>query len=308
VVAEVFLGTRLQRELQTRDALLSRPVAPFPYNFSITMPASLHHIVAATRRRLTETRPTADLRELERRAAEHVPRDFRRALKEKSSHSVPIIAELKKASPSRGLIRSDFNPERLAHELEGAGAAALSILTDEEFFQGSLRNLQVASRATKLPCLRKDFIVDEFQLLEARAYSADAVLLIVAALSQAELAKLVAGAAECSLEVLCEVHDSEELKRALDAGCDLIGVNNRDLRTFKVDLQTAFRLAELIPENAVRVAESGIQTAEDIARLQAIGYDTFLIGESLMKATSPGDALRALMRRALSTQASVPAR
>ena len=272
------------------------------------MPASLDQIVAATRRRLAETRLAADLRELERRAAEHIPRGFRRALEEKSRESVAIIAELKKASPSRGLIRSNFNPEQLARDLEGAGAAALSILTDEGFFQGSLPNLQVASRATKLPCLRKDFIVDEFQLLEARAYSADAVLLIVAALSQAELAKLVAGAAECSLEVLCEVHDSEELKRALDAGCDLIGVNNRDLRTFKVDLQTAFRLAELIPENAVRVAESGIQTAEDIARLQAIGYDAFLIGESLMKATSPGDALRALMRRALSTQASVPAR
>jgi len=272
------------------------------------MPTSLDQIVAATRRRLAETRLAADLRELERRAAEHVPRGFRRALEEKSRESVAIIAELKKASPSRGLIRSNFNPEQLARDLEGAGAAALSILTDEGFFQGSLPNLQVASRATKLPCLRKDFIVDEFQLLEARAYSADAVLLIVAALSQAELAKLVAGAAECSLEVLCEVHDSEELKRALDAGCDLIGVNNRDLRTFKVDLQTAFRLAELIPENAVRVAESGIQTAEDIARLQAIGYDAFLIGESLMKATSPGDALRALMRQgqALSNQHSVP--
>jgi len=270
------------------------------------MPASLDQIVAATRRKLTETRPTADLRELERRAPEHVPRGFRRTLKEKSRHSVPIIAELKKASPSRGLIRSDFNPEQLARELEDAGAAALSILTDEEFFQGSLRNLQVASRATKLPCLRKDFIVDEFQLLEARAYSADAVLLIVAALSQAELAKLVAGAAECSLEVLCEVHDSEELKRALDAGCDLIGVNNRDLRTFKVDLQTAFRLAELIPEDATCVAESGIQTAGDIARLRAMGYDAFLIGESLMKAASPGDALRALIGQALSNQHSVP--
>ncbi len=257
------------------------------------MPAGLYQIVAATRRRLAETRPTADSRELKRRAAEHVPRGFRRALEEKSRDSVHIIAELKKASPSRGLIRSDFNPEQLARELEDAGAAALSILTDEGFFQGSLRNLQVASRATKLPCLRKDFIVDEFQLLEARAYSADAVLLIVAALSQAELTKLVARAAEYRLEVLCE---------------DLIGVNNRDLRTFKVDLQTAFRLAELIPENAVRVAESGIQTAEDIARLQAIGYDAFLIGESLMKATSPGDALRALVGRALSTQASVPAR
>src|SRR5438445_34055 len=255
------------------------------------MPTSLDQIVAATRRRLAEIRPTADLRELERRAAEHVPRGFRRVLEEKIPDFVPIIAELKKASPSRGLIRPDFNPERLAHELEGGGATALSILTDDEFFQGSLRNLQVASRATKLPCLRKDFIVDEFQLLEARAYSADAVLLIVAALSQAELTKLVARAAEYRLEVLCEVHDSEELKRALDAGCDLIGVNNRDLRTFKVDLQTAFGLAELIQENAVRVAEVGIWTGEVIARFQAFGIDGFLLGDALLKATSPGDAL-----------------
>jgi indole-3-glycerol phosphate synthase len=270
------------------------------------MPASLDQIVAATRRRLAETPPMADLRTLERRAAEHVPRGFRRALEENSRHSVPIIAELKKASPSRGLIRSDFNPEELARELESAGAAALSILTDEEFFQGSLRNLQVASHATKLPCLRKDFIVDEFQLLEARAYSADAVLLIAAALSQTESTKLLAEAAEYGLDVLCEVHDAEELKRALDAGCNLIGVNNRDLRTFKVDLQTAFRLAEIIPEDAVSVAESGIQTAEDIARLRAIGYDAFLIGESLMKAASPGDALRALIEQALSNQHSVP--
>src|SRR5437660_877406 len=263
-------------------------------------------ILARAGRGGAETRPPAESRELKRGAAEHVPRGFGRALEEKSRDSVHIIAELKKASPSRGLIRSDFNPERLARELEDAGAAALSILTDDEFFQGSLRNLQVASRATKLPCLRKDFIVDEFQLLEARAYSADAVLLIVAALSQAELTKLVARAAEYRLDVLCEVHDVEELRRAVDVGCNLIGVNNRDLRTFKVDLQTAFRLAELIPENAVRVAESGIQTAEDIARLQAIGYDTFLIGESLMKAASPGDALRALIGQALSNQHSVP--
>ena len=147
MVAEVLPGTpTLSAKLQTRDALLSRPVAPFPYNFSITMPASLDQIVAATRRRLAETRPTADLRTLERRAAERVPRGFRRALEENSRHSVPIIAELKKASPSRGLIRSDFSPEELARELESAGAAALSILTDEEFFQGSLRNLGCLAR------------------------------------------------------------------------------------------------------------------------------------------------------------------
>ncbi|HEV2730919.1 MAG TPA: indole-3-glycerol phosphate synthase TrpC [Terriglobales bacterium] len=270
------------------------------------MPVSLDQIVAATRRRVAERQRTTDLRELERRAAEHVPRGFRTALQEKSRDSVAVIAELKKASPSRDLIRADFDVERLAGELETAGAAALSVLTDEEFFQGSLQNLQVASRATKLPCLRKDFIVDEFQLLEARAYCADAVLLIVAALSQPELTGLVARAAGYSLNVLCEVHDSEQLQRALDAGCDLIGVNNRDLRTFKVDLETAFRLAELIPGNVVRVAESGIQTGGDISRLRAAGYEAFLIGESLMRAASPGEALRALIAQGSARPISVP--
>src|SRR6202035_2674931 len=153
---------------------------------------------------------------------------------------VAVIAELKKASPSRGLIRRDFDPAKLAQELEKAGAAALSVLTDEEFFQGSLENLRIASTETRLPCLRKDFIVDEFQLLEARANCADAVLLIVAALSQQELGKLARKAGDHELDVLCEVHDEDELSRALDAGCSLIGVNSRDLRTFKVDLGTAF--------------------------------------------------------------------
>jgi len=270
------------------------------------MPVSLDQIVAATRRRVAEEQRTTDLRELERRAAEHVPRGFRTALQEKSRDSVAVIAELKKASPSRGLIRADFHVERLARELECAGATALSVLTDEELFQGSLQNLRVASRATKLPCLRKDFIIDEFQFLEARAYCADAVLLIVAALSQPELTALVARAAGCSLNVLCEVHDSEELQRAVDAGCDLIGVNNRDLRTFKVDLETAFRLAELIPGNVVRVAESGIQTGGDISRLRAAGYEAFLIGESLMRAASPGEALRTLIAQASARPISVP--
>src|SRR6184192_386930 len=157
-----------------------------PYNRHIVMPASIDQIVAATRQRVAELKSSASLAEVERRARNHVPRGFRRALETKAQVGIAVIAELKKASPSRGLIRADFDPEKLGRELEDAGAAALSVLTDEEFFQGSLENLQVASRATKLPCLRKDFIVDEFQLLEARAYSADAVLLIVAALSQAE--------------------------------------------------------------------------------------------------------------------------
>jgi indole-3-glycerol phosphate synthase len=259
------------------------------------MAAILDRIVAATRARVAEARRDADLRELEKRAELHVPRGFRRALAARSRDGVAVIAELKKASPSKGLIRSDFHPAELARELAAAGAAALSVLTDEEFFQGSLGNLREASGAVAIPCLRKDFIVDEFQMVEARANCADAVLLIVAALSAQELSALTAGARRHGLDVLCEVHDGNELQRALDAGCDLVGVNTRDLRTFKVDLETAFALAARFPANVVRVAESGIHSAEDVARLRGAGYDAFLVGESLMRAESPGKALRELL-------------
>ncbi len=262
------------------------------------MPASLDQIVAATRRRVVENVRSADLRELEKQAEQHAPRGFRKALEKQGSAGPAIIAELKKASPSRGLIRADFDPASLAAELEAAGAAALSVLTDIEFFQGSLQNLQQASAATKLPCLRKDFIVDEFQLLEALASHADAVLLIVAALSQSELETLDKKAKSYSLDVLCEVHDEKELERSVTAGCDLIGVNSRDLRTFAVDLNTAFRIASLMPKNVLSVAESGIQNGKDIARLRAAGYQAFLIGESLMKAPSPGNELRNLIAQA----------
>jgi indole-3-glycerol phosphate synthase len=242
------------------------------------MPAFLDQILAATRARVAEAKRGADLRELERRAERHVPRGFRRALAEKSRDGV-----------------AEFHPAELARELEAAGATALSVLTDEEFFQGSLANLREASAAVKIPCLRKDFIVDEFQLLEARANSADAVLLIVAALSSAEFGRLASSASARGLDVLCEVHDADELQRALDAGCNLIGVNTRDLRTFHVDLETAFRLAEEFPANVVRVAESGIRSADDVARLRAAGYDAILVGESLMRAERPGAALRVLV-------------
>jgi indole-3-glycerol phosphate synthase len=271
------------------------------------MAAILERIVAGTRARVAEAKRSADLREVERRAELHTPRGFRRALQLKSRDGVAVIAELKKASPSKGLIRAEFRPAELARELEAAGAAGLSVLTDEEFFQGSLENLRVASAAVKLPCLRKDFIVDKFQLLEARANAADAVLLIVAALSPEELATLAAGARRRGLDVLCEVHDEDELQRALGAGCDLIGVNTRDLRTFKVDLGTAFRLAEKFPVGTVRVAESGIHSGEDIARLRTAGYDAFLVGESLMRAERPGDALQDLMR-APTAEYRVPSR
>jgi indole-3-glycerol phosphate synthase len=259
------------------------------------MPVSLDQIVGATRVKVAAAKRSADLRELERRAERHVPRGFRQALEARSRDGVAVIAELKKASPSKGLIRAEFCVEELASELETAGAAALSVLTDEEFFQGSLENLRKASAAVKIPCLRKDFIVDEFQLIEVRANSADAVLLIVAALSSDELVGLAREARARGLDVLCEVHDEDELRRALDAGCDLIGVNNRDLRTFNVDPGTAFRLVEKLPASVVRVAESGIRSGEDIARLRAAGYQAFLVGESLMRAERPGEMLRELL-------------
>lgn len=262
------------------------------------MPASLDQIVAATRRRVSADKRGADLQGLEALARRHAPRGFRRALQAAAQTGPAVIAELKKASPSRGLIRKDFDPESLAIDLAQAGAAALSVLTDEEFFQGSLDNLRIASSASGLPCLRKDFIVHEFQILEARANQADAVLLIVAALSDTELTALYGAARRLELDVLCEIHDESELERALTAGCDLIGVNSRDLRTFEVDLRTAFRLGSLIPKNVFRVAESGIRSGQDIARLRAEGYQGFLIGESLMKEPSPGAALSKLLAEA----------
>jgi len=258
----------------------------------------LAEIIAATRQRVAECRSTADLRDLETRAEAHVPRGFRNALATASAAGPAVIAELKKASPSKGLIRGDFNVTELAKELAGAGATALSVLTDEEFFQGSMENLRLASSNTSIPCLRKDFIVDEFQVLEARANCADAILLIVAALSQEQLASLAQRAADLKLDVLCEVHDEEELGRALDVGCDLIGVNSRDLKTFKVDLTTALRVGDMLPHGVVAVAESGIENGRDVARLRAAGYDAFLIGEMLMKANSPGMALKALVAEA----------
>ncbi|MBO0911836.1 MAG: indole-3-glycerol phosphate synthase TrpC [Acidobacteria bacterium] len=265
---------------------------------------SLSDIVAATRRRVKESISTADLAQLEQLGDGHLPRGFRRALESASASGVAIIAELKKASPSRGVIRSDFDPAKLARELEEAGAAALSVLTDEEFFQGSRENLRIASAETRLPCLRKDFIIDEFQILEARAHSADAILLIVAALSEKDLGALTRRAREYQLDVLCEVHDEEELGRALGAGCDLVGVNNRNLHSFNVDLDTAFRMAERLPPEVVAVAESGIEKGSDIAELRSAGYNAFLIGETLMKARVPGDALRRLIAEAGSARSA----
>jgi indole-3-glycerol phosphate synthase len=260
----------------------------------------LDDIIAATRRTVAESRTKAKSPELERLAAAHVPRGFRKALQRASEAGVAVIAELKKASPSRGLIRGNFDPAALAHELEEAGAAALSVLTDEEYFQGSLQNLQIASSSTALPCLRKDFIIDEFQVLEARANQADAVLLIVRILGRRELRFLAERARAQELDVLCEVHDEDELQQALDAGCNLIGINSRDLRTFKVELNTAFKLAERIPQSVLAVAESGIRTGADIVKLREVGYRGFLVGEQLMRMAAPGKELRTLLAEAAS--------
>ena len=262
------------------------------------MPASLDSIVAATRQQVSLGKKGADLGALERAAAAHTPRGFRQQLRRRAQDGLAIIAELKKASPSKGLIRADFRPSELARDLEQAGAAALSVLTDEQFFQGSLENLRLASGNCSLPCLRKDFIVDEFQIVQARANCADAILLIVAAMEQKELIALAGTARTHGLDVLCEAHDEDEVRRAVDAGCDLIGVNSRNLRTFEVNLDTAFRLAEKIPDACVRVAESGIQSGSDLARLRSAGYEAFLIGESLMREERPGEALVRLMEEA----------
>jgi len=259
----------------------------------------LPEILAHTRGVVAERKAAADLRAVERAAAEHEPRGFARALRVKAE-GLAVIAELKKASPSKGLIRADFDAGLIAPMLEAGGAAVLSVLTDEKFFQGSLENLRRASAAVKIPCLRKDFMVDEFQVLEARANGADAILLIVAALSDAELRSLRESARSHGLDVLCEVHDREELERALSLDCECVGVNSRDLKTFEVSLERACELAAMLPESAVKVAESGIHTAADMKRLREAGYEAFLIGESLMRKDDPGMALRELLAAAKS--------
>ena len=259
----------------------------------------LPEILAHTRGVVAERKAAADLRAVERAAAEHEPRRFARALRVKAE-GLAVIAELKKASPSKGLIRADFDAGLIAPMLEAGGAAVLSVLTDEKFFQGSLENLRRASAAVKIPCLRKDFMVDEFQVLEARANGADAILLIVAALSDAELRSLRESARSHGLDVLCEVHDREELERALALECECVGVNSRDLKTFEVSLERACELAAMLPESAVKVAESGIHTAADMKRLREAGYEACLIGESLMRKDDPGMALRELLAAAKS--------
>jgi indole-3-glycerol phosphate synthase len=263
------------------------------------MATQLDQILARTRLDVARRKAVANLAELERRATAHQPRGFASNLRAiaDSRRRPAVIAELKKSSPSKGLIREDFDPAELARWLEDAGAGALSVLTDAPYFQGSLRNLELASAATTIPCLRKDFMVDAFQVLEARASGADAILLIVAALTDAGLKMLSQEAYAFGLDVLCEVHDAIELERAMQIGCQMIGVNSRDLRTFALHPEVQIELAERVPADVLRVAESGIRCREDIDRLADVGYDAFLIGEMLMRESDPGAALTMLLRR-----------
>jgi indole-3-glycerol phosphate synthase len=258
----------------------------------------LDEILSVTRERVALSKQRADLRALESAAAAHVPRGFRRRLLAMSQLGPAVIAELKKASPSKGLLRSAFPVAELACQLARGGASALSVLTDEKFFLGSLASLCEASAATELPCLRKDFIVDEFQVLEARASHADAILLILSALDDETFHRLMERARSLDLDVLCEVHDQQELQRALEGGADIIGVNSRDLRTFQVNLNTVLELSTLIPNHVLRVAESGISSGAEIKDLHSFGYQAFLIGEALMRAEDPEKKLEQLLHDA----------
>lgn len=218
-------------------------------------------------------------------------RDFHRAL---SARRPAIISEIKKASPSKGVLAGDFDPARIAAQYEAGGAAALSVLTDEAFFQGRLADLEAARTACHLPVLRKDFTLDESHVLEAAAHGADAILLIAAILEQEEIRRLRSLAAEYAMAALVEVHDEADLAKALGAESSLIGVNNRDLTTFEVTIETSLRLAERITAGVLKVSESGIHSARDVERLSHAGYQAFLVGEHLMKSADPAQALRAL--------------
>lgn len=263
-------------------------------------------IVAATRRRVAAAREREPFAALVARAEGRQPRGelFTRALRAPvaSATVAPrVIAECKRRSPSRGVLRDDYDPVALARAYESAGAAAISVLTEPAFFDGALSHLASVREAVVIPVLRKDFIVDEYQLWEARAAGADAVLLIAAVLDDEALVGLRERAEVLGLAALVEVHDAAELARASASGARVIGVNNRNLRTLSVDLDTSAALAASIPEGCVAVAESGLRSPSDLRRLAAAGYDAFLIGERVMTAPDPGRALAELLGEAMGT-------
>lgn len=256
-----------------------------------SVPDILARIASHKRAELSSRRPCREEYEQRAEASARDRRDFRAALRAAPA----IIAEIKRASPSKGVIAAAFDPPSTARAYEQGGAAALSVLTDSAFFQGSLEDLEHARRAVNLPVLRKDFTIDDLDVIEAAAHGADAILLIAAILSVEEMRRFRELAARFGIASLVEVHDEEELRHAVDSGADIIGVNNRDLRTFEVRIETSLGLADRIPSNAVKVSESGISWAEDVRKLRAAGFDAFLVGEHLMKSPDPARALRALL-------------
>lgn len=262
-------------------------------------PGILARIVSHKRAELAEA--LRNRAEIERRASHRTPaRDFRTALKTNhltgslDARQPAIIAEIKKASPSKGILAHAFDPASIARDYAQGGAAALSVLTDREFFQGSLADLEAARAACGIPVLRKDFTIDEFHVMEAAAHGADAILLIAAVLDPAEMRRFREFAAQFGMAALVEVHDSDDLDAALESGAEIVGVNNRNLHTFEVTLETSLRLVEKIPASVIKVSESGVHSSADVHRLAAAGYDAFLVGEHLMKSADPGAALRAL--------------
>jgi indole-3-glycerol phosphate synthase len=257
-------------------------------------PSFLDKILAATRERVAVSKNQTPREELENKPLyAKQRRPFREALERAKPFA--IIAELKKASPSKGLLCPDFDVQKLARFYEDNGASALSVLTEPDYFLGTLGNLEIARRETALPLLRKDFIIDPYQLHEARSAGADCVLLIAAALSSQELKALVGQSHGLGLQVLVEVHDSAELEQSHDCGADIFGVNNRNLKTFNVSLETSLQLAGLMPQGACRISESGLKTRADLAMLARSGYCGFLIGETLVTSDDPGAMLQELL-------------
>ena len=261
----------------------------------------LDRIVEAKAVRLEAAKRRTTLQELIERAAERSSTRIRHSLTDALARadSVNIIAEIKQRSPSKGIIRDEFDPVSIAEAYAGAGAAALSVLAEEDFFGGSLDHLEAIRSRVALPLLRKDFIIDEYQLYESVLAGADAVLLIVAMLEDELLESLIKLAGRLELDALVEVHSTDEMKRAIRAGAAIIGVNNRDLTTFAVDLETSIDLARLAPKGAVLVSESGIHSGSDIRRLKSAGFNAYLVGEHLMRAPDPGAALGQLIREAV---------
>ena len=259
-------------------------------------PDLLRTIVAATERITAERRKREPLAALETRAGTRTPRGdaFEAALG--AAGRINVIAECKRRSPSKGVLADEYDPVAIARQYEEGGAAAISVLTEPTFFDGALEHLEAVRQAVALPLLRKDFIVDEYQLLEARAAGADAVLRIVAALEQDRLASLQRAAHGLGLATLVEVHDEAELDRAVATGARIIGVNNRNLRTLQVDVDGSYRLAGKLPASVIGVSESGLQTRADLERLAAAGYRAFLIGERFMIDANPAAAISELVR------------